>query len=337
MQKLRQFSVEAVDSPPPYTKRARSPRSLCSPLVPGDRALRSLEMLSSLTEEQLRRLAQKVDLLYFEPHEVIERLDTPASHFYYLVEVCATLPLPATPKPSVSVNVHPRGAGLTLLPRSQGTVKLTRVSWAIGPSGRERVLPRPERQESRTLAATAHWGEDRLRRALGSAADTALVTEISVAQTKVSVLRLCVKVSCRCADAPALRTPHSNVSGAAHRAQKRGLHGASITGVPPFDCRHSVRFFRLTARTSPIWRQCSRTTPPTAIASALLSSRPTGFARRRARRRKAMFYEVESASYTTRRGNIPWRGDTATIPCRHGRCEQRQARGTRSHGHGRLD
>ena len=64
------------------------------------------------------------------------RLTSPASHFYYLVEVCATLPLPATPKPSVSVNVHPRGAGLTLLPRSQGTVKLTRVSWAIGPSVR---------------------------------------------------------------------------------------------------------------------------------------------------------------------------------------------------------
>ena len=85
-QKLRQFSAAAVDvdAPPPYTERPRSPRSPRSPLVP---ALCSVEVLSSLTVEQHRRLASRIEQLFYEPHEIIEKIDARASHLYHVVEV----------------------------------------------------------------------------------------------------------------------------------------------------------------------------------------------------------------------------------------------------------
>lgn len=89
----------------------------------------------------------------------------------------------------------------------QGKISLSRVSWAVGKRGFERVLPRLEKRETRGVGAGDCWGEERLNEEMRnrsgsfSSVNSKFVSEVSVAQDRTEVLMLDVRVrSPHCAD-----------------------------------------------------------------------------------------------------------------------------------------
>lgn len=130
-------------------------------------ALRRVGSLSNLTDREIYQLAANCSVKTFMAGEEIESINDEYRYFFVVL---------------------------------QGKISLSRVSWAVGKRGFERVLPRLEKRETRGVGAGDCWGEERLNEEMRnrsgsfSSVNSKFVSEVSVAQDKTEVLMLDVRV-----------------------------------------------------------------------------------------------------------------------------------------------
>ncbi|KAL3915100.1 MAG: hypothetical protein SGPRY_007376 [Prymnesium sp.] len=124
--------------------------------------LKSADELSGMSADHIHKLASCAKISCFFPGDEIEGIRDVAKNFCVILE---------------------------------GEVELSKVSWAVGDNGFERMKPRPERRETRTLAEGQSWGGERLaleisKRTGSFGKKKQYVDEIVVALTKTRVMML---------------------------------------------------------------------------------------------------------------------------------------------------